>query len=57
MYEDEIPDLFSFLTSNGYQINTSVTKMMNGSRILVGNGSGSNNGEKRLICFASFSII
>jgi len=30
---DEVPDLFSFLLSNGYSIDTRITKMMNQSSI------------------------
>jgi len=33
MTVDETPDLFSFLLSNGYTIDTSITKMMNQSSI------------------------
>jgi hypothetical protein len=33
MTVDEIPDLFSFLISHGYKIDTSVTKMLNQSSI------------------------
>ena len=33
MIVDEVPDLFSFLLSNGYKIDTSLTKMMNTSDI------------------------
>jgi len=33
MSVDEVPDLFSFLLSNGYTIDTSITKMMNQSSI------------------------
>jgi hypothetical protein len=54
MYSEDIPAVFSYLTNNGYTIDNSVTKMMNGSRVLVGNGNGNGNGDKRLICFASF---
>jgi hypothetical protein len=56
MYSHDIPAVFSYLKNNGYIIDNSVTKMMNGSRVLVGNGccfSGSN--DKRLICFVSFT--
>ena len=59
MYSEDIPAVFSYLTNNGYIIDNSSTKMMNGSRVLVGNGngngSGSSSGDKRLICFVSFS--
>jgi hypothetical protein len=56
MYSEDIPAVFSYLTNNGYTINNSITKMMNGSRILVGNGSSSSSSsnDKRLICFVSF---
>jgi hypothetical protein len=33
MTVDEIPDLFSFLMSNGYKVDTSITKMLNQSSI------------------------
>ena len=33
MDETEIPSLFSFLVSNGYTIDTSITKMMNNSQV------------------------
>jgi hypothetical protein len=33
MIVDEVPDLFAFLLSNGYKIDTSLTKMMNTSDI------------------------
>ena len=33
MTVEEVPDLFSFLLSNGYTIDTSITKMMNQSSI------------------------
>jgi hypothetical protein len=33
MTVDEVPDLFSFLLSNGYSVDTSITKMMNQSSI------------------------
>jgi hypothetical protein len=33
MTVDEVPDLFSFLISHGYKIDTSVTKMLNQSSI------------------------
>jgi hypothetical protein len=35
MTANEIPDLFSFLISNGYKIDTSLTKMMNSSNIQI----------------------
>ncbi|MEX0595036.1 MAG: hypothetical protein WD512_00945 [Candidatus Paceibacterota bacterium] len=43
---DSIPELFSYLVSNGYQIDTSVTTMMQKSPVKLNN----NN----LICFISY---
>ena len=47
MSVEELPDLYSFLVSNGYKIETSLTKMTNGSKIQLNNEN--NNAE--LICF------
>jgi len=37
MTPDEIPDLISFLQANGYQIETSITNMLNQSEIKLSN--------------------
>jgi len=52
MYSEDIPAVFSYLTNHGYTIDNSVTKMMNGSRVLV--STNGNTGDKRLICFVSY---
>ena len=49
MIVDEIPDLFSFLLSHGYKIDTSLTKMMNGSDIRF----QTNNSDK-IIAFITY---
>ena len=49
MSVEELPDLYSFLVSNGYKIETSLTKMTNASKIQLNNEN--NNAE--LICFVS----
>ena len=41
---DEIPELFSFLMTNGYTIDTSLTKMMNESDVRI-------NDEYKLVAF------
>ena len=46
MRDDEIPDLFSFLLSNGYKIDTSLTKMMNQSEIKINNN--------KILCFITY---
>lgn len=47
MGEDEIPDLFSFLISNGYKIDTSLTKMMNNSEIKIN--------DNKILCFITYN--
>ena len=49
MVVDEIPNLISYLVSNGYSVDTSITKMFNNSDIRF----DTNNGNK-LICFATY---
>lgn len=49
MVVDEVPDLFSFLLSHGYKIDTSLTKMMNGSDIRF----QTNNSDK-IIAFITY---
>lgn len=39
MTANEIPNLFSFLLSNGYKIDTSLTKMLNSSNIQIDNNN------------------
>ena len=46
MTPNEIPDLYSFLTSNGYQIDTQLTNMMNNSEVKLTNS--------RIVCSATY---
>ena len=46
MTPNEIPDLYSFLTSNGYQIETQLTNMMNNSEVKLTNS--------RIVCSATY---
>jgi hypothetical protein len=50
MSVDEVPDLISFLVSNGYKVDTSITKMFNTSDIRF----DANTGNK-LICFVTYN--
>jgi hypothetical protein len=50
MVVNDIPNLMSFLLSNGYSIDTSVTKMFNNSDITFNTNTGS-----RLICFITYN--
>ena len=47
MNDDEIPDLFSFLLSNGYKIDTSLTKMMNQSEVKIN--------DNKILCFITYN--
>ena len=47
MTPNDIPDLYSFLTANGYQIDTQLTNMMNQSQVKLTPG-------KQLVCLASY---
>lgn len=51
MSVNEIPDLFAFLLSNGYKIDTSLTKMMNTSQAQF-----KTNNENEIICFFSYLL-
>ena len=46
MTPNEIPDLYSFLTANGYQIDTQITNMMNNSEVKLTNS--------RIVCSATY---
>ena len=49
MIVDEVPTLMSYLLSNGYTVDTSITKMFNGSEI-----SFNTNDGNKLICFVTY---
>jgi hypothetical protein len=49
MTVDEVPDLFTFLLSNGYTIDTRITKMMNQSSIRY-----NTNNSNELIAFITY---
>lgn len=52
MTTDEVPELLSFLMSQGYTIDTSITKMLNTSDIVFDTDIG-----KKLICFVTYNKI
>lgn len=49
MTVNEIPDLMGFLMSNGYKVDTSLTKMFNASEIRF-----DTNNANKLICFVTY---
>ena len=56
MTADDIPSVFSYLTANGYTIDTSLTKMLAQSRIDVGGPSTSRlSGDRKMVCMFSWN--
>jgi hypothetical protein len=47
MTPNDIPNLYSFLTANGYQIDTQLTNMMNQSQVKLTPG-------KQIVCLATY---
>lgn len=52
---DDIPSILGYLISNGYTVDTSLTKMLFQSRIDVDNSS--DRGERKLICISTFKNV
>ncbi len=50
MVVDEVPNLISYLVSNGYTVDTSITKMFNTSEIRFDTNTGN-----KLICFVTYN--
>jgi hypothetical protein len=51
MGADDIPSVLSYLQSNGYVINTDLTKMLNKSRVTIGGVSEKYySGDRKMIC-------
>ena len=53
MYADDIPSVLSYLQTNGYTIDTSLTTMLQKSEIRVG-GDGCY-GNRRMVCMFSYN--
>lgn len=52
---DDIPAVLSWLVSNGYSIDTDITKMLYKSRIMIGGVSESRlSGDRKMVCMARF---
>lgn len=54
MRSDDIPALFSYLTANGYVIDTNITHMMTRSKLLEGTSDVRISGNRKLICMVSY---
>lgn len=57
MLEEDIPSVFSYLQANNYNIDTSLTKLMNHSQVNLGGISQiKRTGNRRMVCMLSFSF-
>ena len=55
MLSEDIPAVFSFLQANNYNIDTSLTKLMNHSQVNLGGVSQiKRTGNRRMVCMFSF---
>lgn len=55
MYADDIPSVFSYLTENGYIIDTKMTNMMQKSNINIGGPANTRmSGNRKLICMFTY---
>ena len=56
MGADDIPAVLSYLQSNGYTIDTSITKMLFKSRAVIGGVAESRmSGDRKMICMVSYN--
>jgi hypothetical protein len=57
MGADDIPSVFSYLLSNGYRIDTDLTKMLFKSKAMVGGVSDTRfSGDRRMIAMVTYSV-
>lgn len=56
MGADDIPSVLSFLVTSGYKVDTSLTKMMNTSKMnIMGNVSDNRpSGNRAMVCFFTY---
>lgn len=56
MGSDDIPSIFGYLKTNGYSIDTEITKMMNKSMVRIGGISDTRfSGDRKMICMFSYN--
>jgi hypothetical protein len=56
MLEDDIPSVFSYLQSNNYTIETSLTKLMTKNNYTSNNSQTRFSGNRKTICIFSYSL-
>lgn len=55
MYADDIPSVLSYLQTNGYTIDTSLTTMLQKSEVRIGGNNGAS-GNRRMVCMFTYNI-
>jgi hypothetical protein len=56
MTTDDIPSVLSYLQTNGYTVDTNMTKLMFKSRVTMGGVSESRlSGDRRMICMVNYT--
>ena len=55
MGADDIPSIFSYLSSNGYTVDTQLTKMLFKSDVVNGSSQNRLSGNKKMICMIRYS--
>jgi hypothetical protein len=54
MYADDIPSVLSYLQTNGYTIDTSLTTMLQKSEVRIGGNTGAY-GNRRMVCMFTYN--
>ena len=55
MYSDDIPSIISYLTSNGYKVDTKITNMLQHSNINIGGPAPTRmSGNRRMVCMFTY---
>jgi hypothetical protein len=54
MYADDIPSVLSYLQTNGYTIDTSLTTMLQKSEVRIGGNNGVS-GNRRMVCMFTYN--
>ena len=55
MGHDDIPSIFSYLQSNGYEVDTKLTKMLFKSDVVGGSSQNRLSGNKKMICMIRYT--
>jgi hypothetical protein len=57
MNSDDIPSVFSYLRSNGYTIDSDLTRILMKSHIFTGESNSRLSGSRKMICMIHYDIV